>query len=323
MKTPKQQLLYTEGLRAFLCMLPMLIAAAMGKNAYLVALGQGGFFFSSLYLPKKTLDRFILGMLVLVLGLGIYSLGGNVVENSVTAVLMTALVCITLSFLTSWKVGGAMALTLVMIYTAGLNSGSAQRASDNLLYFAIVLSWSALISMLPLFKPVDPPKLPDLTDSERLEQGVRMGLGASIALGLSYAFSVGKLGWASSAVGSVVRYEGAVSKKRAFVRVAGTLGGALMASLVLLLITDVRYILVIGAVFAVFNGLYKQTILGFMPLFYTATILLLYSINDLSSSKSTILARIVLNFAGVIIGLAVALYPSWLQTDKTKKVAAS
>jgi uncharacterized membrane protein YccC len=287
----------------------MLIAAAMGKNAYLVALGQGGFFYSSLYLPKNINQRIVLGALILGMGLGFYTLGGNVVEYPVVAVLFTFLVCINLSFLTNWKQGAPLALTLIMIYTAGINSGSAEKAANNFLMFALVLGWSAIISMLPFWKPIEPPEIPPRKDAELGEQGVRMGIGASLALALSYIFSAAKLGWAPSAVGSVVRFDEVLSKKRAYVRVLGTLGGSATAALTLMLVTDVRTILYIGALFAVINGVVKKTVLGMMPLFYTATILVLYSVNDLSSSKVTILARIGLNVAGVLVGLFVVLYP--------------
>lgn len=301
--------MWTEGMRALVCMVPMMIAAAMGKNAYLVALGQGGFFFSSLYLPKNINQRMILGALVLGLGLGFYTLGGNVVEYPLLAVIFTLLVCVNLSFLSNWKQGAPLALTLVMIYTAGINSGSAEKAANNFTLFALVMGWSALISLLPFWKPVEAPAMPARTDAELGEQGVRMGIGASLALGLSYLFSAAKLGWAPSAVGSVVRYDGDMSKKRAYIRVVGTLGGAAIATLTLLFISDVKVILYFGAFFAVLNGIFKKTILGMMPLFYTATILVLYSVNDLSTSKATILARVGLNIAGVLVGLFVVMYP--------------
>ena len=49
----KLTLMWTEAARALLCMLPMFVATGLGKTSYLVALGQGGFFFSTLFLPKK------------------------------------------------------------------------------------------------------------------------------------------------------------------------------------------------------------------------------------------------------------------------------
>jgi hypothetical protein len=45
-----------------------------------------------------------------------------------------------------------------------------------------------------------------------------------------------------------------------------------MAAIALALITDPTIVVLIGAVFAVLNGLFKLTLLGKMPLFYTATI---------------------------------------------------
>ena len=107
-----------------------------------------------------------------------------------------------------------------------------------------------------------------------------MGIGTSLALAISYLAGFAKIGWAPSAVGNVVRYDETLSRKRAWARFFGTLGGAAMASIALAFITDPTIVVLIGAVFAVLNGLFKLTELGEMPLFYTATILLLYTAND-------------------------------------------
>lgn len=42
-----------EGLRAAICMLPMLVAFLLGQISLMVPLGQGGFYYSSLPLSKK------------------------------------------------------------------------------------------------------------------------------------------------------------------------------------------------------------------------------------------------------------------------------
>lgn len=125
----KLTLMWSEAVRAFICMLPMFIATGIGKTTFLVSLGQGGFFFSTLFLPKKFSGRAVMGSLILALGLGFYLIGGVVAPNPWMAVMFTFMVCINLSFLSGWKIGGPLALTLVMIYTAGLNTGSPEKAS--------------------------------------------------------------------------------------------------------------------------------------------------------------------------------------------------
>ena len=62
-------LMWTEALRALVCLLPMIVATALGRTTYLVALGQGAFFVSSL---------FLMGSLIVALGLGFYLIGGAV-----------------------------------------------------------------------------------------------------------------------------------------------------------------------------------------------------------------------------------------------------
>jgi uncharacterized membrane protein YgaE (UPF0421/DUF939 family) len=118
-----------------------------------------------------------------------------------------------------------------------------------------------------------------------------------------------KLGWAPSAVGNVVRYDDELSRKRAWARFFGTVGGALLAAVTLAFITSVTVLVWTGAFFAVLNGLFKKTKLGMIPLFYTATILILYTANDLSSGRANILTRIFYNLVGIAIGMLVVIYP--------------
>ena len=122
-------LMWSEALRALVCLLPMLVATAIDQTSYLVTLGQGAFFFSSLFLPTRIAGRFVMGSLVLALGLGFYLIGGAVAPYPWVALVFTFFVSLNLSFMTSWKVGGPLALTLVMIYTAGLNTVSRSRPS--------------------------------------------------------------------------------------------------------------------------------------------------------------------------------------------------
>lgn len=306
----KLTLMWTEALRALVCMLPMFVAAGIGKTAFLVTLGQGGFFFSSLFLPSKISGRAVMGSLILALGLGFYLIGGVVSPNPWVAVIFTFLVCLNLSFLTSWKIGGPLALTLIMIYTAGLNTGSPEKASANFLVFAFVLAWCALISLLPIWKPIDPPKVDTTqTNGQLAEQGLRMAIGSSIALAISYIAGFAKIGWAPSAVGSIIRYDQKLSKMRAVARSVGTIIGATLAAIALAFVSSITALVIIGGVFAVLNGLFKKTKLGMMPLFYTATILLLYSANDISSGSDNVIQRVAYNLVGILIAVAVVTYP--------------
>ena len=82
-----------------------------------------------------------------------------------------------------------------------------------------------------------------------------------------------------------------------------------MASIALAFITDPTIVVLVGAVFAVLNGLFKLTGLGKMPLFYTATILLLYTANDLTTGSENVLTRVLYNTVGITIGVLVVIYP--------------
>ena len=173
-KTPKKRLplMWTEALRALVCLAPMLAASGLGKTTYLVTLGQGGFLYSWLFLPSKLRGRLVMGVMLVGMGLAFYLVGGNVVQHPLLAVFFTFLVCLNLSFLSGWSIGGPLALTLIMIYTAGLNTGSPEKAAHNFMAFAFVLTWSAVISLLPFWKPFPPPPVnKDLTDLDCAEQG--------------------------------------------------------------------------------------------------------------------------------------------------------
>ena len=208
-------LAWSEGLRALVCLIPLLVATALDQTTYLVTLGQGAFFFSTLFLPPRFSGRIVMGSLVVALGLGFYLIGGAVAPTPWIAVVFTFFVCVNLSYLSGWKIGGPLALTLVMIYTAGLNAGSPQKASANFLVFAFVMSWSAVISLLPFWTPLPPPPVNENQATRELsEQGFRMGIGTSLALAISYIAGFAKIGWAPSAVGNVVRYDQTLSRTR-------------------------------------------------------------------------------------------------------------
>ena len=81
-----------------------------------------------------------------------------------------------------------------------------------------------------------------------------MGIGTTLALAISYIAGFAKIGWAPSGVGNVVRYDVKLSRKRAWARFFGTLGGAGSGDR-LAFITDPTIVVLIGAVVAVLNGL--------------------------------------------------------------------
>jgi hypothetical protein len=306
----KLTLLWSEALRALVCMLPMFVYTGSGQTTYLVALGQGGFFFSSLFLPSRYASRFVLGALLMGLSLPFYLLGGTVAPDPVVAILFMFLVAIVLSFLSNWGIGGPLALTFVMIFTAGLNTGGPEKASSNFLAFAFVFGWSTLISLLPFWRPLEPPPAnTSVPDRDLAEQGLRMAIGTSFALAVSYVAGFAKLGWASSAVGNITRFDPQLSEKRAMARLIGTLAGSTLAAIALALITSVEVMVITGGISAVLNGLFKRTTLGTMPFFYTATILLLFSANDVSAGTTTVLLRVLTNVVGILIAVVVVVYP--------------
>jgi hypothetical protein len=287
----------------------------------MVALGQGGFFMAAQFLPRKRSSRVMMGSLVFTIGLGLYLLGGNVADNPVQAVIVTFFVALNLSFLSGWSLGGPLALTLIMIYTAGMNSGSPEKATATFPAFALVIAWCTLVSLLPFWKPIDPPPNENLLLADEAEQGFRMGIGAAIATTISYALGFAKLGWAPSAVGNVVRYDEKVTELRSLARFLGTIGGAILAVVVMAFTHDLMILTIFGVLFGVVHGLFKKTITGKLPLFYTATILILYSLNDIEAGNQTAGQRVAYEIVGIAIGLIVVIYPFNLVMKKIRKTA--
>ena len=78
-------LTWSEALRALVCLIPLLVATALDQTTYLVTLGQGAFFFSTLFLPPRLSGRIVMGSLVVALGLGFYLIGGTVAPTPVIA----------------------------------------------------------------------------------------------------------------------------------------------------------------------------------------------------------------------------------------------
>ena len=58
-KTRAVPLMWSEALRALVCLIPMLVATALGMTTYLVTLGQGAFFMASIFLPRKFKDTIV------------------------------------------------------------------------------------------------------------------------------------------------------------------------------------------------------------------------------------------------------------------------
>jgi uncharacterized membrane protein YgaE (UPF0421/DUF939 family) len=311
----------SEAIRAGLCMLPMLIAPVLGFSSIMVSLGQGGFFYSSLPVPAKTGQKMVMMFLLMGIGLGFYLIGGNVVFYFWLSILFTFMITYNIALLSSWNVLSMLAFSFISMYSSGLNSGSAEKTTENFLAFAFALLWAGLLTMFKFWKssPTPPPQIVPV--SRNLLTGFKLGFGTSLALLISNLLHFSKLGWAPSAVGNVIRFDEETSKKRAVARTIGTIGGAGISIAVLLIATgNITLIVGVSYVLAIVNGLLKNTKIGAMPLFYTATILLLYSSMDLSASTELAIQRIIYNLIGVVIALAVVLWSFPIVTKKIQSL---
>jgi len=318
-------LLLDEGIRSVLCMLPMVGAMVLGQTSVISALGQAGFYFACMPLPKRMGQRLMLASLLMTIGLGFYLIGGNVVFNPWLAVFFTFLVGMNLVFLTSYRLMGMLAFSFIAIYAAGLNAGSPEKVHDTYFAFVLAIAWAALVSLLPIWKGTPSPavkqKAPNM--GELAEAGWRMGIGTALAEFIAQLFGFAKLGWAPSGVGNVIRFDATVSKMRAKLRMVGTVLGVGVLVVSLLITQNLLVLSVLTLVYAFINGLTKSTKLGQTVTMYTATILTLYVMNDLSTAVLTSIQRIMFNLIGVGIGVWVAMYPFPRIFSKIRRMTAT
>jgi uncharacterized membrane protein YccC len=308
-KPKRSPLLWNEGLRAFICMIPMLGAAVLGQTSIIVSLGQAGFFFSSIPLPMQKGRRLLMSSLLIALGLGFYLMGGNVVFNPWLALIFTFFVAFNIGLLSGYPILGLLAIHFISIYTAGLNASSPDKVHANFFAFVLALGWGALISILFKWKGQElVPAKQEKTPAYFLA-GIRMGIGTSVALFVSYLFGFSRFGWAPSGAGLVIRYDTKVSKMLAWARFIATIGGAALAIICFFITLNIQFLMIMSLIFTVLNGLFKSTKIGKMPLFYTATILILYSLGDPTSGPVVAMERVIYNVVGIAIGLVIVLYP--------------
>ena len=300
---------FTEAIRALVCLIPMLIALLTGQTAALSSLGQGGFYYSYLPLSKNLGSRILSLILLLSVGLGFYLIGGNVAPYKWLAVLYTFGVGIILVLLSGWKIIGALAFSFISLYAAGLNASSPEKATINFMAFSISILWAGLISLLPIWKGKEHKKQKKVDDITYYETAFKMGFGTSIALVISYFFGWAKLGWPVSGVGNVIRFDLDTSKKRANLRMLGTVIGVFILAIVFTLTSNIAILVISTFIYAFLNGLLKETKFGTMVIFYTAMILTLYTLDDISQIGELSFFRILENLVGVLVGLFIVIYP--------------
>lgn len=308
MKLP-EILNWNSAARAAICMFPMLVAYFANYDSLLVPFGQGGFFYSTLPIPERKLEKIMYIFLMLGVGLGFYLLGGTVAHSPWLSLVVTFVVAVTIALMSGGKMIAPLAFSLISVYTAGLNVSDPAKLQTNFSGFAFIFVFCGLVSLLPFWKPTDLSGFKLFKHAENLVAGVRMGIGATLALFIGNYFGFAKLGWPVSAVGSIVRFNETESRKRAMSRVIGTIGGSILTIILFLIFTTPVVFMTLAYIFGLLHSLMSNTKLGKTVFFYTVTILILYSINDLSAGPMMSAQRIFYNMIGVLIAIFVILYP--------------
>lgn len=294
------------GVRAIICMLPMLVALALGRDDMFVPLGQAGFFYSMLPVFRTTGQRAMTGILMMGVGLAFYLVGANVASALPWSLVMLFISAFTIGWVTSFEsMGWVFAPTLITVLAAGLNSSSVDKANTSYFAFSIAMMWGMLISLLPVWKPLSDIKLSaSKLDSSLFMYSTRLAFASTLALAVAYFAGFSKYGWPVSAVGSVVRNDPGESTKRAFVRMVGVVVGAVLASTVYYFFGENRDLLIFFSVFFAFiTGLTLSTNLKVFPFGYNATILILYGLT--SGTDGLFIQRIAYNLIGALLALAI------------------
>jgi Fusaric acid resistance protein-like len=299
-----------------LCMLPMAVAYFTGHKDLVVPFGQGGFFYSMMPLQAKTVGRIMSLVLLLGLGMGFYLLGGNIVHNFWLSLFITFVVSIAVGLLSGYQIVMPLAFTFVTLYSAGLNASSSDKAHSNFLAFVVIFIWCGLVSMPPIWKGISFAKLKILDTEENFVTGVRLGIGTTIALLIANIFGFAKYGWPVSAVGSIVRFNEAESKKRAMGRVIGTIGGSILAIITFLFVSSAGGLILLAYLYGMLQALFSKDFIGRTVFFYTATIIILYSLNDIGVANTVAMQRVAYNLVGILIGVAVVMYQFPFVTKK-------
>lgn len=325
MKITKDQLSFRLAIYTAICMSPMLFAAAFGYNSLVVPFGQGGIFNCIKPLAPTTYGRILSMVFMITPGLGLYLIGGNVAQYFWPAVIISFLIGLSCTLLTGYRNLGMVAISgFIPIFTAGLNAGTPEKAATGFAGFVFICLFTGLVSLIPYFKSKNVPKPKKVAEADRILMGIRMALGEALATGLSIVFSFGKLGWAPSAVGSVVRADITDSKNGAKMRSFAVVAGAAMGGLALYFVQDnLLAAMAVAFIMAVINGLLADTNFGRLPLFYNAIILILYSQTGSTPSKELVDMRIFYNLIGVGIALAVVYYPLPYFTKRVRDMIAS
>jgi len=308
-KLSKIEFNWNDATRAALCMLPMAIAYFTGHDSLVVPFGQGGFFYSMMPLEDKRAGRVLSLFILLGLGMGFYLLGANIVHNLWLSLFVMYMVAISVGLLSGYKLVAPLAFTFITLYSAGLNSSSTAKASENFLAFVVIFLWCGIISLPSFWKGTSMINIKVLDAEENFLTGVKLGIGTTIALFIANIFGFVKDGWPVSAVGSIVRFNEAESKKRAKSRVIGTIGGSLLAIATFFLVSTGSVLILLAYLYGVLQALFSKTMLGKTVFFYTATIIVLYSLNDVSLGTTIAIQRVAYNLVGILLGVFVVFYP--------------
>jgi len=304
-------------------MLPMAIAYFAGYHSLVVPFGQGGFFYSMMPLEEKRAGRIASLFILIGLGMGFYLLGGNIVHNLWLSLFVTYMVSIAVGLLSGYRYVAPLAFTFITLYSAGLNASTSAKAHDNFLAFILIFLWCGIISLPSFWKGVSMMSIKVLDTEENFVTGVKLGIGTTIALFIANIFVFVKDGWPVSAVGSIVRFNEAESKKRATSRVIGTIGGSFLAIATFFLVSNTGVLIMLAYLFGVLQSLFSKTTIGRTIFFYTATIIVLYSLNDIAQANTIAMQRVAYNLVGILIGVFIIYYPFPRITNRVETAVRS
>jgi uncharacterized membrane protein YccC len=115
----------------------------------------------------------------------------------------------------------------------------------------------------------------------------------------------------------------AESKKRAVSRVIGTIGGSILAIATFFLVSTSGVLIMLAYLYGVLQALFSKMMIGKTVFFYTATIIVLYSLDDISKGNTVAMQRVAYNLVGILIGVFIIYYPFPFITRNVEAIVRS
>jgi hypothetical protein len=105
--------------------------------------------------------------------------------------------------------------------------------------------------------------------------------------------------------------------------VIGTIGGSILAIATFFLVSTSGVLIMLAYLYGVLQALFSKMMIGKTVFFYTATIIVLYSLDDISKGNTVAMQRVAYNLVGILIGVFIIYYPFPFITRNVEAIVRS